>query len=78
MAFLPIQLPTDTPPVFQGLVRGALEPFLGDAHAMLRFPADDAVAEMLARARADFEDYPVSTRLNATKADDAELVTPLQ
>jgi len=36
------------------------------------------VASLLERARADFEYYRVSTRLNAAKTDDAELMQPLQ
>ncbi|MDA8110064.1 MAG: SOS response-associated peptidase [Betaproteobacteria bacterium] len=35
------------------------------------------VAALIAAARADFEHYPVSTRLNAAKTDDAALIDPL-
>jgi hypothetical protein len=43
MAYLPIQTAPDTPPVVHGLVRGAIEPFLSDVHAMLRLPTDDSL-----------------------------------
>ena len=38
----------------------------------------EEVANLLGRARADFEYYRVSARLNAAKTDDAELMQPLQ
>jgi putative SOS response-associated peptidase YedK len=38
----------------------------------------DEVAAMIDYARSDFEHYPVSTRLNAAKDDDAALIQPLQ
>ena len=38
----------------------------------------EEVANLLGRARADFEYYRVGTRLNAAKTDDAELMQPLQ
>lgn len=46
MAFLPIQLSADTPPQVGGLIRGAVEPFLSDVHAMLRLPTDDSLPEI--------------------------------
>lgn len=38
MAYIPVALPEETPALVQELIRGAVEPFLRDTHAMLRLP----------------------------------------
>ena len=50
--------------------------FEGWLDASLQQPAD--IAALVARAELEFERYPVSTRLNAAKNDDEQLVARLQ
>ena len=38
MPYLEIQLPTETPSIVEGLIRGAVEPFFRDVHAMFQLP----------------------------------------
>jgi len=42
VAYLPIALPENTPPLVQSLIRGAVEPFLQDVHVMFRLPVPSA------------------------------------
>jgi hypothetical protein len=43
MAFQQIALPADAPPLVRDLIRGAVEPFLSDVHAMLMLPLDGSL-----------------------------------
>jgi len=46
MAYAPIVLPSQTPAVVEGLIRGAVEPYLSDVNAMLRLPQADTPAHV--------------------------------
>lgn len=44
---------------------------------MLSVSAPEDVAQMIERARDEFQYHPVSSRVNTTKADEASLMAPL-
>lgn len=43
MAFNPIALPAGTPAIVRDVIRGAVEPYLSDVHAMLLLPLDGSL-----------------------------------
>jgi hypothetical protein len=43
MAFNPIALPAGTPEIVRNVIRGAVEPYLSDVHAMLMLPLDGSL-----------------------------------
>jgi hypothetical protein len=43
MAFNQIALPANTPAIVRDVIRGAVEPYLSDVHAMLMLPLDGSL-----------------------------------